>query len=133
MKNAVIYWSGTGNTEAMAKAVAEGAGAELFTVSDFRGSISDYDRIAFGCPAMGDEVLEEDEFEPFFNDIEEKLSGKTIALFGSYGWGDGAWLRSWEERSQKAGAKVADTLMINEAPDNDGLAQCKALGEKLTQ
>ena len=133
MKNAVIYWSGTGNTEAMAKAVAEGAGAELFTVSDFRGSISDYDRIAFGCPAMGDEVLEEDEFEPFFNDIEEKLSGKTIALFGSYGWGDGAWLRSWEERSQKAGAKVTDTLMINEAPDNDGLAQCRALGEKLTQ
>lgn len=85
MKNAVIYWSGTGNTEMMAQTVAEGAGAELFTVSDFNGNIADYDRIAFGCPAMGAEVLEEDEFEPFFTAIEGSLSGKTIALFGSYG------------------------------------------------
>lgn len=76
MKTAVIYWSGTGNTEAMAKAVAEGAGAELFTVSDFSGSIDDYDAVAFGCPAMGAEVLEEDEFEPFFAAVEDKLNGK---------------------------------------------------------
>ena len=71
MKIAVIYWSGTGNTEMMAKAVAEGAGAELFSVSDFSGNIADYDRLAFGCPAMGSEVLEEDEFEPFFTGIRE--------------------------------------------------------------
>ena len=89
MKIAVIYWSGTGNTEMMAKAVAEGAGAELFSVSDFSGNIADYDRLAFGCPAMGSEVLEEDEFEPFFTGIESMLSGKKIALFGSYDWGDG--------------------------------------------
>ena len=87
MKAAVIYWSGTGNTEQMANAIAEGAGAELFSVSDFTGDIADYDRIAFGCSAMGDEVLEESEFEPFFTAIEGALSGKTIALFGSYGWG----------------------------------------------
>lgn len=104
MKAAVIYWSGTGNTEQMANAIAEGAGAELFSVSDFTGDIADYDRIAFGCSAMGDEVLEESEFEPFFTAIEGALSGKTIALFGSYGWGDGEWMRNWEERAKADGA-----------------------------
>ena len=82
MKTAVIYWSGTGNTEQMASAIAEGAGAELFTISEFSGDIAAYDRIAFGCPAMGDEVLEESDFEPFFSDVEGTLNGKTIALFG---------------------------------------------------
>lgn len=98
MKTAVIYWSGTGNTEQMASAIAEGAGAELFTISEFSGDIAAYDRIAFGCPAMGDEVLEESDFEPFFSDVEGTLNGKTIALFGSYGWGDGQWMRDWEDR-----------------------------------
>ena len=86
MKTAVIYWSGTGNTEAMANAVAEGAGVDALTVSDFSGNIADFDAIAFGCPAMGAEVLEEDEFEPFFTGIESELSGKKVLLFGSYGW-----------------------------------------------
>ncbi|MBR3025296.1 MAG: flavodoxin domain-containing protein, partial [Oscillospiraceae bacterium] len=95
MKTAVIYWSGTGNTEAMAKAIAEGAGADIFTVSEFGGSVSDYDVIAFGCPAMGAEVLEEEEFEPFFTSVEGSLSGKKVILFGSYGWGDGEWMRNW--------------------------------------
>ena len=87
MKTAVIYWSGTGNTESMAKAVAEGAGAECFAVSEFSGNVEDYDAIALGCPAMGAEELEDSEFEPFFAGIEGKLSGKKVALFGSYGWG----------------------------------------------
>ena len=104
MKTAVIFWSGTGNTETMAQAVAEGAGAELFSASEFKGSVSDYDRIAFGCPSMGDEVLEESEFEPFFTEVEGELSGKKIALFGSYGWGNGEWMRNWVERSKNAGA-----------------------------
>lgn len=103
-KTAVIYWSGTGNTEMMAKAIAEGAGADLFAVSEFSGNIADYDRIAFGCAAMGAEVLEEDEFEPFFAAIEGSLSGKTVVLFGSYGWGDGEWMRNWEERVKADGA-----------------------------
>lgn len=132
MKTAVIYWSGTGNTEEMAKAVAEGAGAELFNVSDFKGSVSDYDRLAFGCPSMGAEELEESEFEPFFASIEDSLAGKTIALFGSYGWGDGEWMRNWVERSKNVGALVCgEGLIVNETPSADDLANCKALGENL--
>ena len=135
MKTAVIYWSGTGNTEAMAKAVAEGAGAELFSVSDFAGSVEEYDAIAFGCPAMGAEVLEEDEFEPFFTAIESKLSGKKIALFGSYGWGDGEWMRNWEERVQGGGAVLigGEGLIANEMPSDDDLEKCKALGKSLAE
>ena len=133
MKAAVIYWSGTGNTEQMAQAIADAAGAELFAVSDFSGSIADYDRIAFGCSAMGDEVLEEDEFEPFFASIEGDLSGKTIALFGSYGWGDGQWMRDWVERMEAAGARVlnGEGLICQEVPNDDAIAECKALGKQL--
>jgi flavodoxin short chain len=135
MKTAVIYWSSTGNTEQMASAIAEGAGADLFSVSEFSGSISDYDRIAFGCPAMGAEVLEEDEFEPFFTSIEGELSGKTIALFGSYGWGDGEWMRNWEERVKADGAVLLNDegLIVNETPSDDDLESCKALGAKLAE
>lgn len=133
MKTAVIYWSGTGNTEAMANAVAEGAGADLFTVSDFSGSIADFDAIAFGCPAMGAEVLEEDEFEPFFTSVEGDLSGKKVLLFGSYGWGDGEWMRNWEERAKTAGAALVgdEGYIVNEAPSDDDLAKLKALGAEL--
>lgn len=132
MKTGVIFWSGTGNTEAMAKAVAEGANTEAVNVSDFRGSIADYDALAFGCPAMGEEVLEEAEFEPFFAGIEADLSGKKVAVFGSYGWGDGQWMRDWEERVKSNGAVlVADGLICNEAPDDDMLGKCKALGAEL--
>lgn len=135
MRSAVIYWSGTGNTEQMAAAVAEGAGAELFSVSDFSGNIDDYDRVAFGCPAMGAEELEDGEFEPFFSSVEGKLSGKTIALFGSYGWGDGEWMRNWTERCTNAGATVVggEGLIANETPSDDDLANCKALGESLVK
>lgn len=135
MKNAVIYWSGTGNTEMMAKAIAEGAGADLFTVSEFSGNVADYDRIAFGCSAMGAEVLEEDEFEPFFASIESSLSGKTVALFGSYGWGDGEWMRNWEERVKADGAVLFgdEGLIVNETPSDDDLAKCREFGENLTK
>lgn len=135
MKTAVIYWSGTGNTEAMAKAVAEGAGAELFTVSDFSGNTLEYDAIAFGCPAMGAEVLEEDEFEPFFTAVEDKLNGKRVALFGSYGWGDGEWMRSWEERVKNDGAVLVngEGVIANEAPTDDDLEKCRNLGKTLAE
>ena len=133
MKTAVIYWSGTGNTEAMANAVAEGAGADLFTVSDFSGSIADFDAVAFGCPAMGAEVLEEDEFEPFFTSIEGDLSGKKVLLFGSYGWGDGEWMRNWADRTKAAGAILVgdEGYIANEAPTDDDVAKLKALGAEL--
>ncbi len=133
MKTAVIYWSGTGNTEAMANAVAEGAGVDAVTVSDFSGNIADFDAIAFGCPAMGAEVLEEDEFEPFFAGIESELSGKTVLLFGSYGWGDGEWMRNWADRVKAAGANLLsdEGYTVNEAPSDDDLAKLKALGTEL--
>ena len=137
-KVAVIYWTGTGNTGAMAQAVAEGAesaGAEvaLLTVSEINAdTAAGYDKLALGCPAMGAEVLEEGEFEPFFTDLEKKLSGKKVALFGSYGWGDGQWMREWQERAEKAGAVLCgEGLMVNEAPDDDGLASCRELGGSL--
>lgn len=135
MKTAVIYWSGTGNTEAMAKAVAEGAGAELFTVSEFSGSVDNYDAVAFGCPAMGAEMLEEDEFEPFFTEIEGRLSGKKVGLFGSYGWGDGEWMRNWETRVGSDGAVLAggEGVIANDAPSDDDLEKCRALGKALTE
>ena len=137
-KVAVVYWSGTGNTALMAQAVAEGAkakGAEcdLLTSAEFTVDMVDnYDAIAFGCPAMGAEVLEESEFEPMFSDCEGKLGGKKIALFGSYGWGDGEWMRTWEETCKADGAVLAcDSVLANEAPDDDAVAACQALGKAL--
>lgn len=138
MKTAVIYWSGTGNTEAMAQAVAEGmtaAGAEavLLTPDQVQpGDLNAYGAIAFGCPAMGSEVLEEMEFQPMFDACKRSLGGKRVALFGSYGWGDGEWMRSWEARCNDDGANLAcDSVICNETPDDDGLAACRNLGASL--
>ena len=137
-KTAVVYWSGTGNTEAMAKAVAEGmesAGAQvtMLTPDQVKASeLSAYDAIAFGCPAMGSEVLEEMEFQPMFDEVKRSLGGKSAALFGSYGWGDGEWIRTWAEDAQAAGARlVADPVMANGAPDGDATDACNALGTAL--
>lgn len=137
-KIAVVYWSGTGNTESMANAVADGskkAGAEtvLLTAPEFDDSMIDsYDAIAFGCPSMGSEELEEGEFAPMFEGCEAKLAGKKIALFGSYGWGDGEWMRNWEERCIGDGAVMAcDFVICNDAPDDDAIAACENLGAAL--
>ena len=139
-KAAVVFWSGTGNTEAMAQAVLEGvkqAGAEgeLFTASDFSDSqMDDFDAVAFGCPAMGAEELEDTEFEPMFTACEAKLADKKIALFGSYGWGDGEWMRTWEERCKNDGAVLAaESVICNDAPDDDAVAQLKELGKALAE
>lgn len=138
-KIAVVYWSGTGNTEAMATAVCEGAkssGAEVVTLTPdgFNASMMDsFDAIAFGCPSMGAEVLEESEFEPMFSECEAKLKDKKIALFGSYGWGDGEWMRNWEESCIANNAVLAcDSVICNESPDDEGIAACKALGVALS-
>jgi flavodoxin short chain len=137
-KVAVVFWSGTGNTEAMADAVAEGAknaGAEVesFRASEFgKDKVSGFDAIAFGCPAMGAEVLEESEFDPMFTEVESALSGKKIALFGSYGWGDGQWMRDWEDRCTAADAQLAtDSVTANNAPGEAELDACKSLGSAL--
>ena len=140
MKTAVVYWSGTGNTEAMARAVAEGmtaAGMEavLLTPAEVQpGDLNTYDAIAFGCPAMGSEVLEESEFEPMFSDLEGSLNGKKIALFGSYGWGDGEWMRTWESDCDSAGVNlVCESVICTETPDDAALEACRALGKALVE
>ena len=137
-KIAVVYWSGTGNTEAMAAAVKAGAeekGAEatMLTAAEFDASMMDsFDAIAFGCPSMGAEELEDSEFAPMFSSCEAKLSGKKIALFGSYGWGDGEWMRNWEETCKGDGANlVCESVICNDAPDDDAVAACKNLGAAL--
>lgn len=137
-KVAVVYWSSTGNTEAMANAVAEGAkenGAEVsvLTSAEFDSSqVDNYDAIAFGCPAMGAEELEYSEFLPMFEDCEPKLKDKKIALFGSYGWGNGEWMRTWEESCTSDGAVLAtESVICNDAPDDDAITSCKALGASL--
>ena len=135
-KIAVIYWSMSGNTEAMANAIAEGAqgaGAEVDVkqVSDITvDQALEYDKLALGCPAMGAEVLEESEFEPFFTELESRLGGKKVALFGSYGWGDGQWMRDWQQRVDDANASLynGEGLIINETPDDDGQEQCRQFG-----
>ena len=138
MKIAVVYWSSTGNTEAMAQAVAEGArkagaSAELFTATEFDGGKVDaFDAIAFGCPAMGAEELEDSEFAPMFESCESKLSGKKIALFGSYGWGDGEWMRTWEESCRGDGAElVCESVICQETPDAEAEENCRSLGAAL--
>ena len=137
-KAAVIFWSQTGNTEQMASAIAEGireGGMEcdLLNVADTNPTdAAAYAKIALGCPAMGDEVLEEDEFEPMFNSCETKLSGKKVGLFGSYGWGDGEWMHNWEDKCKEDGAVlVADGVICQEEPDDDAVENCKALGKAL--
>lgn len=135
-KAIVIYWSATGNTEAMAKAIANGIKranieVDLFSVAELGSkSLDSYSRLAFGCPSMGAEVLEESEFEPFFTQIEEEISGKKIALFGSYGWGDGEWMRNWETRVKNDGAVLysGQGLIINLTPDEASINDCEEFG-----
>lgn len=138
-KAAVIFWSQTGNTEQMANAIADGireGGMEVdvLNVADITPADAvKYAKIALGCPAMGAEVLEETEFDPFFTELESKISGLKVALFGSYGWGDGQWMRDWVERAQGDGAQVlnGEGLICNEAPDDDVQAACRKLGADL--
>ena len=138
-KVAIVFWSQTGNTEQMANAIAEGireGGMEcdLLNVADTNpADAAAYAKIALGCPAMGAEVLEETEFDPFFTELESKISGRKVALFGSYGWGDGQWMRDWEARMSGAGATIVggEGVICQEAPDADAIEQCKALGKAL--
>lgn len=139
MKVSVIYWSGTGNTEMMADAVARGAAAEgseveILQVDKADKSVTGSDVILFGCPAMGCEVLEESEFEPFFASIENSLSGKKVGLFGSYDWGDGEWMRNWQKRvEEKGGIMIADGLAVNNTPGPEEIEKCVFLGKTASQ
>ena len=139
-KAAVIFWSQSGNTEQMANAIAEGireGGVEcdLMNVADTNAAAAaGYDKLALGCPAMGAEELEETEFAPMFDALKPALAGKAVGLFGSYGWGDGEWMRTWEEDCGSAGLnRVSDGVICCEAPDDEALAACRALGKKLAE
>ena len=134
----VVFWTGSGNTEAMANAIVEGINGagkegEAVFVSDITpGDLAGESVFALGCPAMGAEVLEETEMEPFVEALESSVNGKKIALFGSYGWGDGEWMRTWEETCKADGAVLAcDSVLANEAPDDDAVVACQALGKAL--
>lgn len=135
----IVYWSQTGNTEAMANAIAEGvkeAGKEAVVLPVSAASAVEFasgNVMALGCPAMGAEVLEEGEMEPFVEELETMVSGKNIALFGSYGWGDGQWMRDWEDRMNSAGARIVggEGLICMETPDESVLAECRSLGKQL--
>ena len=139
-KVAVVFWSGSGNTEAMANAVMEGvakggAEAELIRVGDFSADrIADYDGILMGCPACGTEELDEGEFEPFFVEAENHLKDVKVGMFGSYGWGGGAFMDPWTERVNAAGgAMVADGVTCELEPDDDALERCRALGAAMAK
>ena len=135
----IVYWSQTGNTQAMAEAIGRGvtaAGKEAAVLYVGQASLDDLRKakaFALGCPAMGAEVLEEMEMEPFVQEVEAFATGKTVALFGSYGWGDGLWMREWVERMDGAGAAVlnGEGLMCQEMPDEAALAECEKLGKQL--
>lgn len=138
-KIAVVFWSGTGNTEQMANYVALGAkdadiSVETFSPTEFSAdNVDGFDAIAFGCPSMGAEVLEEDEFNPMWESVAHKLKNKKIALFGSYGWGDGEWMRDWEENAKDNGANlVTNSVICNESPDDEAIEGCMALGKSLS-
>jgi len=141
MKNVVIiYWTGTGNTEVMAENIMEGAKIEgvsvrLINVGDAKvEDVINADAVAFGCPSMGAEQLEESEMEPFIESISSAVSRKKTILFGSYGWGSGEWMTEWQERMEGYGANViVDGLIINNDADSEGIAKCKEIGGLLSK
>lgn len=135
----VVYWSGTGNTKVMAECIKEGidaAGKEAVLQTVSEASIDELKSasvFALGCSSQGAEVLEEAEMEPFVADLEAHCGGKKIALFGSYGWGDGEWMRNWVERMEAAGAQIigGEGLIANESPDDDAQDACRAFGKQI--
>ena len=136
-KVAIAFWSATGNTETMANCIAEGAGANGTIVSCAEmtpAKLAEFDVVAFGCPAMGAEQLEESEFEPMYQALRGSLSGKPVGLFGSYGWGDGEWMRTWESDCDSAGVNlVCESVICTETPDDAALEACRALGKALVE
>ena len=137
MKTAIVYWSMTSNTEIMAKAIKDGVGenSDLFEVSSTNAKeIAKYNNIALGCPAMGDEVLEENEFEPFFEELLPLLNNQKVFLFGSYDWGDGQWMRDWQKRCNSNGIKLfADGYIVNLEPDESAIQELQKIGQNLSK
>ena len=136
MKSVVVYWSGTGNTEEIANKISADLGCDVFNVNATTpADVLENDLIIFGCPAMGAEELEDSEFRPFYEEVMVNVGDKKVALFGSYGWGDGQWMRDWVDRMSAAGANVitGEGLMANNEPDADALAECESFGQTLAK
>ena len=138
MKTVIIYWTGSGNTGKMAELIAEGLKSKGAMVESFLVStanlemVADADLVLLGSPSMGMEVVEEFEMEPFVASLEGKIQGKKMALFGSYGWGDGQWIRDWEERMKGYGAKIElESLGIQGEPTGSDAENCIAFGVAL--
>ena len=135
----VVYWSGTGNTEEMARAIGEavasaGGTAKVTAAADFSADeVAGFDALAFGCPAMGAEELESDEFEPVWEACKGVLGSRPVVLFGSYGWGTGEWMDAWREDAEGAGVNVVSTVIANEAPDEDALSACADAAKALVE
>lgn len=138
-KVAIVYWSGTGNTEAMADLVAQGvrgAGgqADIIQASDFGADkIDGYDAFAFGCPAMGNEELEDGEFLPMYDECEPLLAGRSVGLFGSYDWNEGEWMELWEQRAEEAGLNIVESVIAKDYPDDEASSECMRLGSLLVR
>ncbi|MCS6131206.1 flavodoxin [Clostridium botulinum] len=136
----IIYWSGTGNTEAMANLIAKGIEesgikTEMINISSANvDNLKDENIVVLGCPSMGDEELEGGEFLPFLENVQEDLKNKKVILFGSYGWGDGQWMRSWEEEMTASGVNVAlEPLIVNYAPEGESEEQCIQYGKEIAK
>lgn len=135
----IVYYSGSGNTEKMANLIAEGIkikGKDVELINTSQADMNTFDEediIIMGCPAMGDEVLEECEFEPFMESIEGKISGKKVAIFGSYGWGDGQWMRDWEERIESLGGNLISNGLIIQYEPEDNCSECIEFGNKIAE
>ncbi|MGN2337362.1 flavodoxin [Clostridium cagae] len=136
----IIYWSGTGNTEAMASLIAKGiedseVKTELINISNANvDSLKDENIVVLGCPSMGDEELEGGEFLPLLENVQDDLKNKKVILFGSYGWGDGQWMRSWEEEMTASGVNVAlEPLIVNYTPEGESEEQCIQYGREIAK
>lgn len=138
-KTVIVYWSGTGNTEAMAQAIANGIAQVESDVAVYQVNEADpatilaADKILLGCPSMGVEELEEYEFRPFFDSIKDNLFGKSVALFGSYDWGDGLWMRNWEEELNDLGADLFSESFTHMLSIEGDEALAEEFGKKFVQ
>ncbi|MBB6625324.1 flavodoxin [Clostridium gasigenes] len=135
----IIYWSGTGNTEDIANLIAKGIEdggkeAELINISNNSVDNIEEEVVVLGCAAMGNEELEESEFIPALEKLQDTLKSKKVALFGSYGWGDGEWMRIWEESMTSMGIQVLlEPLIINYAPEGEAIKECIDYGSQIAK
>ncbi|WP_294403555.1 flavodoxin [uncultured Clostridium sp.] len=136
----IVYYSLSGNTKRMAELIADGIkmrgkDAELVDFESIGAEEAvNEEVIILGCPSQGVESLEESVVEPFVESLEGKINGKKVALFGSYGWGNGEWMKDWEERLESYGGKlIGEGLIINEMPEDENEQVCIDFGKMIAE